>query len=237
MSSDEAVFDLGEVDPEYRGPRRGVTPSVSRNPRRGERLDRPGAEAGWDGLLEAGSVGIALFLPGAGHVLRAQFATGLFFLASIGFLGTLAWALLGTLDRLGPTLALLGLPSAGGVWALGIAFLLAAALHVASVVGAVQDGSSPGPVVAGVASGLVPGWGQALSGRRWSAALFLTGCWVVVAAWVLVSPPVRALLDTQELALPGALALLSSPVARWSLPAVIWTLAVYDAAVRAARSR
>lgn len=200
-------------------------------------LDRARVDAGWEGVVQAGSIGAALFVPGAGHVLRGRFATGLFFLASVGFLGTLAWALLGTLDRLGPTLTLLGLPSAGGVWVLGIAFVLTAALHVASVVGAVQDGSSPGPVAAGLASGLVPGWGQALSGRRWSAALFLTSCWVVVAAWVLVSPPVRTLLDSQGLALPGALALLSSPVARWSLPAVIWTLAVYDAAMRAARSR
>jgi hypothetical protein len=235
MSSDEAVFDLGEVDPEYRRPRRDVTSSVGHESRRRERSDRAGGGAGWVGLVEAGAVGIALLVPGAGHVLRARFATGLFFLASIGFLGTLSWALLGTLDRLGPTLALLGLPSAGGVWALGIAFLLAATLHVASVVGSVQDWSSPGPVIAGVASGLVPGWGQALSGRRWSAALFLTGCWVVVVAWVLVSPPVRGLLETQGLALPRALVLLSSPVARWSLPAVIWTLAVYDAAVKAAR--
>lgn len=190
---------------------------------------------GWAGLMEAGSVGIALFVPGAGHVLRAQFATGLFFLASIGFLGTLTWALLGTLDRLGPTLSLLGLPSAGGIWVLGTAVVLAASLHVASVVSAVRVGASPGPVVAGLASGLIPGWGQALNGRRWSAALFLTGCWIVVAAWALVSPPVRTLIETQGLALPGPLALLSSPVARWSLPAVVWTLAVYDAAVRAAR--
>lgn len=235
--NDEAVYDLGEVDQGYRRPRHTVVQGASREPRRRGLRERSGGDGGWEGFLEAGSVGIALFVPGAGHVLRGRIATGLFFLASIGFLGTLAWALLGTLDRLGPTLALLGLPSAGGVWALGGIFVLAAVLHVASVAGAVEDGSSPGPVGAGIASGLIPGWGQALTGRRLSAALFLSGCWIVAAAWALVLPPVRALLQAQELELPRVLALLSSPVVRWSLPAVIWTLAVYDAALRAARGR
>jgi len=235
--NDQAVYDLGEVDPGYRRPGSTATHVVSREPGRRALRERPAGYVNWEGLVDAGSVGIALFVPGAGHVLRARIATGLFFLASIGFLGTLAWALLGTLDRLGPTLALLGLPAAGGVWALGGIFVLAAALHVASVVGAIEEGSSPGPLAAGVASGLIPGWGQALTGRPLSAALFLTGCWTVAAAWVLVLPPVRALLEAQGLELPSSLVLFSSPVVRWSLPAVIWTLAVYDAAMRAARGR
>jgi len=234
--SDEAVYDLGEVDSEFRRSRPTAVQAVGRDPRHRRMLERQ-VGGGWEGLLDAGQTGIALFVPGAGHVLRSRFATGLFFLSAIGFLVTLGWALLGTLDRLGPTLALLGLPRAGGVWALGGLFVLGAALHVASVVGAIDEGASPGPIAAGVASGLIPGWGQALSGRRLSAALFLIGCWIVAAAWVLVLPPVRTLLSSQGLELPRALVLLSSPVVRWSLPAVIWTLAVYDAAVRAARSR
>lgn len=235
--NDEAVYDLGEVDPGYRRPRSAAPQAAGRGPRRRETRGMPAADAGWDSLVEAGSVGVALLIPGAGHILRARIAAGLFFLTSVGFLGTLAWALLGTLDRLGPTLALLGLPSAGGVWALGGVFVLAAVLHVASVVGAIEERAFPGPIGAGVASGLIPGWGQALSGRRLGATLFLTGCWIVAAAWLLAVPSVRALVENHGLELPRALLVLSSPVVRWSLPAVVWTLAVYDAAVRAARSR
>ena len=150
--SDEAVFDLGEIDAEYqRSPRSAARPARSEPGRRS--IQRPGADAGWDGLAEAGAMGIALVLPGAGQLLRAQFARGLFFLAWIGFLATLGWALLDTLDRLGPTLDLLGLPAEGGVWALGALFLIAAVLHVTSAVGSVPEVASPGPVTAGVASG------------------------------------------------------------------------------------
>jgi hypothetical protein len=234
--SDQAVFDLGEIDPEFNRPQRPQSTVAARPVRSRQTLQRPVRDAGWDAVVEVGSTGLALLLPGTGQLLRAQFARGLCFLAWLGFLGTLGWALLGTLDRLGPTLDLLGVPSLGGVWALGSIFVLVAVLHVASMFGAVRDGGVPGPVTAGVLSGLVPGWGQALTGRRWSAAFFLTGCWIVVASWLLVSPPVRALLDAHALILPPALTLLSSPVVRWSLPAVLWTLAVYDAAVRAARS-
>lgn len=233
--NDQAVFDLGEIDSQYKRPARSANAEARQQPHGRSGVERPPANPGWGDFVEAGSMGIALVLPGAGQLLRAQFSRGLFFLAWVGFLATLGWALLGTLDRLAPTLALLGLPAEGGVWALGALFLVAAVLHVASAVGSVRLEASPKPVTAGVASGLVPGWGQALSGRRWSAALFLSGCWIVAAAWILVSPPVRDLLDAHALELPRSLLLLSSPVVRWSLPAVIWTLAVYDAVVRAAR--
>jgi hypothetical protein len=244
MSNDAAVYDLGEIDagkgqprptpaavPPQQATRLRATPQstvIDRGPRR--------SRSAW-------SVGFALFLPGAGHLLSAEFASGMAFLASIGFIGTLIWAIVGTLDRLGPTLALVGLPAQGGLWALGLLYFAAAAVHVINVFSAARDQSGSGrlrgphPIVAGLASLLIPGWGQALNGNRKSAALFLSSCWIVGAAWILVTPAVQELLAAEGLYLPRGLTVLSSPLVRWTVPALIWALAIYDAAARAARGR
>ena len=228
MNTEAEIFDLGDLGTETARRRTQDAPTI-----------RPPFEPApplWP-------VGLALFVPGGGHLTGGKVAAGLAFLASLGFLATLAWAIFVTLDRLGPTLELLELPPEAGVWTLGALFVVVAAIHVASVVGATprrragRPVAPPHPAVAGVASFLVPGWGQALSGHRWSAALFLTGCWLVAGAWILVSPPVQALLDAQNLYLPRGLALLGSAPVRWTLPVVLWALAVYDAAFRAARSK
>ena len=160
-------------------------------------------------------------------------------LASIAFLVTSGWAIVSNLDRLAPTLELLGLPAHAGVWALGALYVLIGLVHVAGVVGAARSrsGSVPAkhPAVTGIASALVPGWGQALLGHCWSAALFLSGLWLAGWAWVLVTPEVRGLLDAQNLYLPRWLELFASTPVRWTLPVVIWVVAVYDASLRGAR--
>ena len=89
----------------------------------------------------------------------------------------------------------------------------------------------------GVASLLFPGWGQVLNGDRGRATVFLGGLWLVAAAWILVWAPVQELFSANGFYLPSWLRILSSPAMRWTLPAVIWTLAVYDAASRAASRR
>ena len=178
---------------------------------------------------------LSLFVPGAGHLARGQFKVGLFFLASIGFLATLAWALFGTVDRLAETLVLLGQSRAFGIWALGGIYVVAAGLHVGSVLTlAGRGGFAPHAVVSGLASLLVPGWGQILNGDRKRAALFLGGLWLVGGAWLLFSPACRDMLAALRLHLPNGLLLLSSPPVRWTLPAVVLALAVYDAASSAA---
>jgi hypothetical protein len=184
-----------------------------------------------------------MFVPGAGHILRGDLRRGLFYLSSMGFFGALCWAILGTLDRLGATFTLLGLPSASGPWALGVIFIFAAATYIGNVCSAApartrwDPQSVPAPLVSGIASLLIPGWGQAIAGRRVRAALFLSGCWLVGGAWLAVSPLVQAMLDSQGLSLPGVLVLLGSPVVRWTLPAILWTLAVYDAVFQATLRR
>ena len=251
MNTNAEVYDLGNVDTTHERQSPAPSQTTIRESRpasqparlRSEVRKIPASGFERERSRNSWTVGFSLFVPGSSHILCGEFTRGLAFLASVGFFGTLCWAILGSLDRLGATLGILGLPPHGGVWALGVLFVLAAAMHVANVISAAptrsvsEGGNTPHPVVAGLASLLIPGWGQALSGHRLSAALFLTGCWLVGGTWILASPPVQGLLESQGLYLPKALAVLISAPVRWALPVVLWSLAVYDAAFRAARMR
>jgi len=180
---------------------------------------------------------LSLFVPGGTHLVRTDVPQGLCYLAVTAFLATLAWAVLATLDRLGPTLGLFELRPESPVWILGGLLLAAAAVHVTNVATAPTSPSRKSiachPTVAGVASFVFPGWGQVLNGDRGRAVGFLVGLWVVATAWILAAAPVQSLLAAQNLYLPGPLQMLASPAVRWTLPAVLWTLAVYDAVLRA----
>ena len=102
------------------------------------------------------------------------------------------------------------------MWTIGVLFLALAAIHVGSVFTVTRrlaDAGQPAthPVVAGLASFAVPGWGQALTGHPRLAALFLSACWFTAGAWLLVAPPTQALLESQSLYLPGPLVAITSP--------------------------
>lgn len=240
MNEEAAIYDLGEVGLDEKPPRR--SPAQARNRSSQRRRVTPAETAlaaGHGRIREALSVSFALFVPGAGQILKGDLRLGMFYLSAMGLFGALGWAILETLDRLGATFRLFGLPAGIGPWALGAIFTLATVTYVANVCGAVQSRitvdqrSSPSPLITGIASALIPGWGQALAGHRLSAAMFLSGCCLVGASWILVSPFVQSVLDSQGLYLPGALKLLGSPLSRWTLPAILWPLAVYDAVFRA----
>lgn len=244
MSDKAAVYDLGELDANESRPHK-MPSSVTNRPSQGRR-EIPAharANAGHMRIQDVWSVSFSMFIPGAGHILRGDLSVGLFYLASMGFFGALSWAILGTLDRLGATFSVLGLPSEIGPWALGAIFLCAAATYIGNVCTSASGRQysdaqgAPAPLLSGIASLIIPGWGQAISGRRIRAALFLSGCWLVGGAWILVSPLVQAMLDSQGLSLPRALALLGSPLVRWTLPAILWTIAVYDAFFQATLRR
>lgn len=240
MSQDMTVYDLGEIGSESKTSRARssefadqVAAPHSRRPDfrvRDPRPQPPGPSLAIPRTL-------AIFLPGSGQMLRGELSKGLFFVSSIGLLAALAWAIYHTLDRLGPTLGVLGFRPEGGVWALAALYGAAASLHLGSVFSAAQERGGQGvaaglhPVAAGIASALIPGWGQLLKGHRLRAVGFLAGCWIVGAAWLLVTPPVQALLAEQNLFMPPALVWFCSPLVRWTAPAVIWTLAIYDATV------
>ncbi len=67
--------------------------------------------------------------------------------------------------------------------------------------------------------------------------MFVGGLWIAGASWILVSPQLQLLMDSVGVYLPVGWQLFSSPAVRWILPAVIWTLSVYDAAATSIHRR
>lgn len=270
MSEHSSVYDLGEIDTAARRRERRRS-RQARRAERGAELETTdvltvgfeppdiaptsvaaaaaggaGIEVTWEDRGDpqpdwAGS--LSLFLAGGTHLLRGQTTRGIFFQVTLAFVFALAWAILDSLDRLGPNLSLLGLPAESAVWALGALFFAAALVHVANLVTAPASTGALGgrhachPAIAGAASFLLPGWGQVLSGERHRAIPFVAGLWIVAAAWILVSPAAQTLFAERNLVLPPWLVAFTSPAVRWTLPAVIWALAVHDAVVRAQAAR
>ncbi len=240
MSDDTLVYEIGDVETLSNG---SLPPSFSpTSPQMPQAAARASCGVEPSGGLDvAGS--LSLFVPGAGRMIRGDIAVGLFFLSSLAFLGSLAWAIVVSLDRLPGTLTLLGLPAAAAVWSLAAIYVMAAALYLANVVRRgphwPELGCSEGvhPVLAGIASAIIPGWGQLLNGNRKRAAMFLGGLWVVAAAWLLSTPAVATAMDRMDLYLPHPVPLFYSAAVRWTMPAVLWTLAVYDATSSAATAR
>lgn len=242
MSQESAVYDLGDLDrgtPEPGAPsRERFAPDGRtrlREVRRRSTASVPPTRP-WTGRDFGQS--LSVMVPGAGQVVRGDVSTGIFFLTSIAFVATLAWAVTSSIDRIAGTLHLLGYPPAASVWALAALFVVAAALHIASVLDA-GAGSLPvgQPIVTAVASGVVPGWGQFLNGDRFRAVFFIGMLWLAGAGWILVSPAAESLMAELRLYLPVWASILATPAVRWTLPAIIWTLAVYDAASRASAGR
>jgi hypothetical protein len=154
-------------------------------------------------------------------------------------MGSLGWALVVTLDRITATLRVLGFPGAPAVWALTSVFVIAGLLHMASVLSANPqiDTRTPHPVVAGVASAIVPGWGQILNGSYKRACLFVGSLWLIAAIWILALPVVQSYLASLRLFIPPEVLMFCSPAVRYTAPAVIWALSIYDAAASASAGR
>ena len=237
---DTTVYDLGDVgiDPKpspAAAPGNDPAPPVDvARTTFAPQAYAPPAESGFD---LAGA--LSVLIPGAGHLIQRQWAAGLFFLSALGFLAAMGWAMIGTMDRLTETLAMLGQPRAFGVWTLAGIYVAAAILHLWNVLScsSADYRDAPHPVVSGAASLLVPGLGQMLNGDAKRAALFVASLWVIGASWILATPQARTLLESLGFYLPAGLSLFSSTAVRWTLPAVVWTLSVYDAASSAASRR
>jgi hypothetical protein len=180
----------------------------------------------------------AIFVPGSGHLIARDLQGALFFSSALGFVTALGWALWQTLDRLLPTLALLEVAS----WSLAVIFamlyLLAAALHVLNVLDAHAARlraclpRRAHPILAALASAVVPGWGQVLAGKRGRAALFLSALWALGAAWLLALAPIRETLGRLGLPLPLDDRLIDhyGPIVLLAATGVVWTIATWDAA-------
>jgi TM2 domain-containing membrane protein YozV len=237
MTRDENVYDLGEV--EIDKPRAfGRIAELPRHvpPRRAARAETAGV-----GPALAGS--LSMFVPGLGQMIAGEIGWGLFYLSGTGFCAATLWAVLVTLDRLVPTLRLLEVPPEFLILAVGTLAGLVMVLHVGAVLHAHasaaggEAGSPSHPIVAGLASLLIPGWGQLLAGHRRRAGLFLGGVWLLSVAWFLVTPSGMRVLNRLSLALPSAFREQWGPIVMLSAPFVLWVIAVYDAAAGAASER
>lgn len=243
----DTVYDLGDIDSspsqddERERPSRPAARSflddVEATPREQPRASaarRPVPDAG--NPFDLGAT-LSVLVPGSGHLVRRDFASGMFFVTWTGLAVALFAAVLETLPGLSETIGLLGGRPEAAVWTLGILTGVVAFLHVASVATCPSEvPGSPHPAVAGTASALFPGWGQALNGDRGRAVAFVVVLWGAAFAWLLHAPPTASLLESRGLVLPPALVAWSSPVVRWTIPAVLWSLAIYDAVTRARRT-
>jgi TM2 domain-containing membrane protein YozV len=226
MNNESAVYDLGAVDSAIHS---DTTRSVPRQPASVRRVPQLARRP-----LDSFADSLELFAPGLGQLFRARWADGLFALSVCGFLIALGWAIWETLDRVAASLTALGYPSHLGLYALAAIYACIASLHTANVLyGTTRDSTRAHPVSAGCASLLVPGWGQLLNRQPAKAAAFVGGLWSVGIAWLLASPWIAGLLQSQGVGLRGGFELLSSPVVLWTAPAVLWVLAVYDAVASA----
>ena len=236
MSDHGSVYDLGTLDPAPARPQ----PDAGMHPTKTMplRTAMPRAVVRSQPAFDPAGT-LSLFVPGAGQLAHGDIALGLFFLSSLACMGSLGWALVATLDRITATLRVLDLPGAPAVWALTTVFGVGGALHMASVLGANPhvDTRTPHPVVAGLASAIVPGWGQILNGSYKRACLFVGCLWVIAAIWILALPVVQSSLESLRLFIPPEVMLFCSPAVRFTAPAVIWALSIYDAAATAAAAR
>lgn len=237
MKRDPDIYDLGEVGLEKPSP---VIAAVRSEPRAvAARTESPPPGGVRPGL--AGS--LSLFVPGLGQMVEGEIAWGAFYLSWMALCGACLWAVLDTLDRLAPTLRLFHLPPEVLSLTLATLVFLTISLHLSAVVHAQARAAdwdsrfAAHPLVAGLASLLLPGWGQVLAGHRYRAMLFLGGLWILGAAWLIVTPGGMRVLTVLGLPLPAAVRDGWGPVVLLSAPIVLWVLAVYDAAAGAAAER
>jgi TM2 domain-containing membrane protein YozV len=238
MRRDEDIYDLGDVELGKPAPVLGAIRSAPRlSAVRREPTPSP------SGVRPALAGSLSMFVPGLGQMVTGETAWGAFYLTWVAFCAACLWAVLVTLDRLLPTLRLLSLPPEAAVIAVVSLALLTVTLHLAAVFHAhasAAQGRFRGaahPIVAGIASFLIPGWGQLLVGHCRRAVLFLAGVWLLGSAWLLVTPDGMRTLVRLGVSCPAAIRDGWGPVALLSAPVVLWVIAVYDAAAGAAAQR
>lgn len=243
MSDETSVYDLGELerapaaakrDPQIRAASGIATAAPAAAP--APAVARTATVAPSVRPIDAITDSLELFVPGTGQLLRGRWSDGLSVLAGVGFLLALAWAIWETLDRLAGTLTALGYTAAGGIYALAMIYVCLAMLHAGNVLfGTTRGPERAHPIVAGVASALIPGWGQLINRQPAKAAAFVTGLWIVGIVWLLASPSTVALFDAYGLTFRPRFELFSKPVVLWTAPIVLWALSVYDAVATSRR--
>jgi hypothetical protein len=79
---------------------------------------------------------------------------------------------------------------------------------------------------------LVPGWGQILAGHPKRATLFVGALWLIGAAWLAATPLGMRALHVLGVEIPPALRDDLGTAILIAAPAIVWIIAVYDAARR-----
>lgn len=240
MQQDVSTFDLGELD----GPSRAATPAAgAKRARRRSRFSMARSSSPETHLAPLGagiSTSFSIFVPGGGQILLGELRWGLFFFSSIAFLGALGWAVITSFDRLTRTLDLLGIPATAIPVALAVLYALTAMLHLCAVLHAHSLLPRPDrtghPILMALASLLVPGWGQMRNGCYGKGTLFLGSLWLFAATAIVTmgSLPAFASLAPSVATVKGLLWFKALVLAG---PAVVWSLAVYDAAAYAREHR
>jgi len=151
---------------------------------------------------------------------------------------------IGTLDRLAPTLELLGSSALAAFWSLAVAFAFAGAIHLASIWNSHADrvrARSMHPAIPAVASAILPGWGQILNGDRIRSLLFVGGNWLAAGIWIVSSENTTQLLDGYSPVVTPLEMSLRNPATlwmlKWTVPVALWVLAIYDACTSAIARR
>lgn len=237
MKKDPDIYDLGEVITDKpTAAFTGVRPSPKLSYVRHDRPHPPGVRPSLAGSL-------SMFVPGLGQMVTGEIAWGAFYLTWMACCAACLWALVDSLDRIAPTLRDLSVPPEVLAFTIVTLALLVMTLHLSAVVHAQASAAewdsrfAAHPLVAGLASLLLPGWGQVLAGHRRRAILFLCGVWILAGAWLLVTPGGMRALSRLGLAVPDAMRDGWGPVAMLAAPVVLWVIAVYDAAAGAAAER
>jgi TM2 domain-containing membrane protein YozV len=240
MSHEDTIYDLGEIAREERAVLGAGSARLAGTAARPRPVPHPSAVGAGVGPALAGS--LSIFVPGLGQMLAGEIAWGLFYLSGIGFCAAVIWSVLASLDRIVPTLRLLDVPLEALVVTVGSLVLFTIILHLAAVMhahaqapGAQRD--APHPLVAALASLMLPGWGQLLAGHRRRAGLFLGGVWILGSAWLLVTTRGTTMLTRLGHPLPAAMRDGWGPVVLLAAPLVLWVIAVYDGASGAAAER
>ena len=237
MPQDEAVYDLGEVDLKERRP--VAFPAVfgadSFGNARSERDARASRHTGRVRPQLAGS--LSLFVPGLGQLAAGEAAWGLFYAASLGFCAAAVWAVFTMRANLVATMKVLELRpeilvvTAAAFVVIAMLLHLAAIWHAQSIAGG-ADESGAHPIVGGLASLLVPGWGQILAGRPKRATLFVGTLWLIAAAWCAATPLGMRALHALGIDVPPAIRDDWGTAILIAAPAILWIIAIYDASRR-----
>ncbi len=238
MSDDTAVYNLGEVEPAAAAAKPQIRPASAIPAIAGAaaRATARATVAPSTRPVDALTDSLELFVPGTGQLLRGRWSDGFAVLAASGFLVAMGWAIWGTMDRLAATLTALGYTAAAGVYALAMIYVCLAMLHAGNVLyGTTRGPERAHPIVSGVASALIPGWGQLINRQPAKAATFVAGLWIVGLVWLLASPRTAALFDTYGLTFRPGFDLFSKPAVLWTAPVVLWALSIYDAVATSRR--